>query len=313
MEGRVSRLDCDFGSAGRLASLSASQACSAFLCIAASSSESLKCSLFLSPSRILTRLTSGGWTALALDVCLAFCSSLGPGQLHSGAPGEPLGLGAPHRRQHLLQNHNRSRPRWPRVQPSETQDQPVFETLLAAGAIETTKLLVASAKADLEREECQRKLKPEVGLRLEPKWQRTLSLSLTHSPHSLARSCVDDGGCPSDKRESHQQRLASCLREQASFDPVGPRAQVGGVGGITIVFRRGSVEGQRDDMDGPIVRLVHERPRFYLRLVSGSQLPTVAAEGAGQRRTKPFTRSEAHRNQEQIALFQQSLPCLPWV
>ena len=39
----------------------------------------------------------------------------------------------------------------------------------------------------------------------------------------------------------------------------------------------------------------------HLRLVSGGQLPTVAAEGAGQRRTKPATRSEAHRNQEHIA------------
>ena len=37
-------------------------------------------------------------------------------------------------------------------------------------------------------------------------------------------------------------------QEQASFDPVGPRTQVGGVGGITIVCHRGSVEGQRDDM-----------------------------------------------------------------
>ena len=61
--------------------------------------------------------------------------------------------------------------------------------------------------------------------------------------------------------------------------------------------------------------------RFHLRLDLGGQLPTVAAKGEGQRRTKPATGREAHRNQEHIALcpfvvwalFQQSLPCLPWV
>ena len=98
-------------------------------------------------------------------------------------------------------------------------------------------------------------------------------------------------------------------REQASFDPVGPRTPVGGVGGIAIVFRRGSVEGQRDDMDGPIVRLVHVRPRFHLRLVSGGQLPTVAAEGEGQRGTRPSTRSEAHKNQDQVALCPIVVAC----
>ena len=98
-------------------------------------------------------------------------------------------------------------------------------------------------------------------------------------------------------------------REQASLDPVGPRTQVGGVSGVAIVFRRGIVDDQRDDMDGPIVRLVHVRPRVHARLVSSGQLPTVAAEGEGQRRTKPATRSEAHRNQEHIALCPFVVAC----
>ena len=117
-----------------------------------------------------------------------------------------------------------------------------------------------------------------------------LSLSLYALSHSLSlsHSCVGDDGCPSDKQESHQQRLASCLRSRASeLCPVGPCTQVGGVGGISLVFRRGSVEGQRDDMDGPIVRLVHINPRFHLKHVSGGRLPTVAAEGEGQRGTEP--------------------------
>ena len=56
--------------------------------------------------------------------------------------------------------------------------------------------------------------------------------------------------------------------------------KVGGVVGSPIVFHRGSVEGQRDDMDGPIVRLVHVRTRFHLKLFYGGQLPAVPTEVA---------------------------------
>ena len=118
--------------------------------------------------------------------------------------------------------------------------------------------------------------------------------SLTHSlTHSLTRALMTVDVRVTIENVTNRGSPHASDREQASFDP---HTQVGGVGGIAIVFRRGSVEGQRGDMDGPIVRLVHERPRFHLRLVSGGQLPTVAAEGAGQRRTKPSTWSAANRN-----------------
>ena len=128
----------------------------------------------------------------------------------------------------------------------------------------------------------------------------THPLSLTHSlslslSHSLTRALMTVDVRVTIEKVTNRGSPHASDREQASFDPVGSRTQVGGVGGIAIVFRRGSVEGQRDDMDGPIVRLVHVRPRFHLRLVSGGQLHTVAAEGQGQRGKEPATKATRTR------------------
>ena len=128
----------------------------------------------------------------------------------------------------------------------------------------------------------------------------SLSHSVTHSlslslSHSLTRALMTVDVRVTIEKVTNRGSPHASDREQASFDLVGSRTQVGGVGGIAIVFRRGSVEGQRDDMDGPIVRLVHVRPRFHLRLVSGGQLHTVAAEGQGQRGKEPATKARRTR------------------
>ena len=80
-----------------------------------------------------------------------------------------MGFGAPHLRQNLLENQRRSRGHSGRK--SSRKKRWYHKT--------QTKLLVASTQADLERGNVNGNASQRVGLRLEPKWLRTLSLSLS--------------------------------------------------------------------------------------------------------------------------------------
>ena len=84
--------------AWRLASLSASQAYSAFACIAASSSESLKCSLSLEPVQDLCQIDIWRGGRFGVGRVPRFLFQLGTWAAASGTPGAPEGFGAPHRR-----------------------------------------------------------------------------------------------------------------------------------------------------------------------------------------------------------------------
>ena len=92
-------------------------------------------------------------------------------------------------------------------------------------------------------------------------------------------------------------------RGRASKVPVGPRTEVGGVGGIAVVRIEGSAVGYEVDMEEPSVQLAHARPRSYRRHVYGGQLPTLEALGDSDTCATCDELPDAHGSPRQLVLL----------